>query len=340
MRSALYFPHTEVRSKELIRSALLTWDHLEYIVPFVGYNTNYDDQDSARAMEIIGRPRVASTDDQAKVHALVDELLHKGVPETFRYSPADGRQTPEYEMWPQKLMGKTWDLLRTHGLTDAPLSNMDYPTSQAAGLTLMAIIADVLAGDTRSRITDQGLAYATIANVSKVDEQPEDYEEVVPLTLKVASLDKVPMSRLIEFREREEKSAAGMDYRTLRHNYLAAIEKHAERISKTSPGSADRTELDRNFVSDIEKDFYDLKTELGIAKRDALFTKEMFTLVLAAGAAAVAAAAGAPVLVPSAIAGSGGVVMLGGLLGTANKFGKARRDVMRKHSMAYLYELT
>ena len=341
MRSALYFPHTEVRSKDLIRSALLTWDHLEYIAPFEGYHTRYEDRDSARAMEIIGRARVASSDDQRNVHSLVEELLQKEVPETFKYSPSDGNRTPEYEMWPQKLAGETWELLRANGLTDRPMSNMDYPTSQAAGLSLMAIIADVLAGETRSRVTDQGLAYATIANVSKVAELPnDDYAQIVPITLKVASLDKVPMSRLIALREREEKSADGADYRALRHNYLAAIEKHVERVSKLSWQSSDRAELDRVFASDMESDFQDLKTELGFAKREALFTKEAFTLVLAAGAAAAAAVIGAPILVPGAIAGSGGLVSLGGFLGTANKFGKARRDLMRKHSMAYLYEVT
>jgi hypothetical protein len=40
MRTALYFPHTEVRSESIIRTALLTWDSLEYIAPYSGYRLN------------------------------------------------------------------------------------------------------------------------------------------------------------------------------------------------------------------------------------------------------------------------------------------------------------
>ena len=33
MRSALYYPHTDVRSEALMKSALLTWDKLHSIIP-------------------------------------------------------------------------------------------------------------------------------------------------------------------------------------------------------------------------------------------------------------------------------------------------------------------
>ncbi len=338
MRSALYFPRTEVRNKDLIRTALLTWDQLEYIAPYDGYQPQYQDIDAARAMEIIGCRRVASEDDQQRIHVLIEELLQQEIPETFMYSPADGITTPEYEMWPQKLAWTTWQLLQSKGLTDKLLSNMDYPTSQAAGLTLMPIIADVLAGETRARVTDQALAYATIANVSKTVQQSDDYSRIVPLTLKVASLDQVPISRLIAFREKEA-TEAGSDYRTLRHNYLAAIGKHVHGISKTSLTAADRAEMDRVFASDMEDDFRDLKAELGVAKKDGFFTKEVVTLVLAVSTFVATVATGGAATIPAAIAGTGGVVTLGGLLGARNKLGKARRELLRKHPLAFLYEV-
>jgi len=39
------------------------------------------------------------------------------------------------------------------------------------------------------------------------------------------------------------------------------------------------------------------------------------------------------------ITGAGAIALLGGMLGTGNKLAKARYDVMRKHPIAYLYEV-
>jgi hypothetical protein len=339
MRTALYFPHTEVRSESVVRTALLTWDKLEFIAPFASYRPTYKNRSVARAMELIGEPRVPKPAEQKRVHEFVKDLLQQGVPETFKYSPADGSRTPEYEIWPQKLAEETWDLLRVHGLTDGFIyhDDMDYPTSQAAGLTLMAILADVLAGDTRARITDQQLAYATIANAPRMTVQAEEPTRVVPLTFKAIGLEHIPIDRLIDFREREEKST-GNDYRSLRHSYLTAVEKHIERISRVPIDSADRVELDRIFASDMEDDLLDLKKELGYHRRDAWLSKDVVTLAIAGGTLVVAATA-AQFQMPQVIAGSGALVMLGGLLGMANKLAKSRYDVLRKHPMAYLYQL-
>lgn len=37
-----------------------------------------------------------------------------------------------------------------------PRANDDYPLAEAAGLSIMSILADCCAGETRARITDQG----------------------------------------------------------------------------------------------------------------------------------------------------------------------------------------
>ena len=202
----------------------------------------------------------------------------------------------------------------------------------------MAIIADILAGDTRTRITDRGLAYATIANVSKTTKEAGDPERVVPLTYKGLGIEYIPLGKLIEFRKREEKEANGGDYKKLRHNYLAAVEEHVQRISGVPVGSADREELDRVFEAQMETDLKDLKTELGFAKTDAWLSKDVMTLILAGGALAAAASA-ASFQMPEAIAGGGGMVLLGGLLSRKNKLAKARHEILRKHPTAYLFQL-
>lgn len=340
MRTALYFPHTEVRSRSLIRTALLTWDNVEYIAPFAGYQPDYQDRDIARAMDVIGKKRVPSRTEQDRAHEYVVDLLQSGVPETFKYMPQDGARTPEYEIWPQKLAEKTWRLLGEQGLTDGFIytETTDYPTSQAAGLTLMAILADVLAGETRARITDRGLAYATIANAPGITADAQEADRVVPLTFKGIAIDNVPLDRLIDFREREAKSGSG-DYQALRHKYQNAIEEHLERISSVRIGSKDREELDRIFADDMERDLVELKKELGFAKKDALLSRDIVALVIVGGALIAAAAAAPPFVLPGVIAGGSGVALIGGLLGAGNKLAKARYDVLRNHKMAYLYQL-
>jgi len=314
------------------------WDELDYIVPFDNYHPYYTDAHLAEAMDIIGRKRVPTPREQQEVHLAVEELLRGGIPETFRYSPASGVREQDYEVWPQKLLGETWDRLRLEGLTDGQLDNHDYPMRQAAGLTLMAILADVLAGTTQARITDRSLAYATIANVTSVTKDAVKAVQVVPLTLKGIAVDRLPLERLIEFRKREAREQ-GSDYRKLRHNYLEAVEKHIARISEVEAGSRDRAELDRCFEADMEDDLRDLKRELGFAKREAWLSKDILTLAVA-GSGLLAAGLGLHnTPVPEVLTAGGAAALLGGTLGTGNKFAKARYDVLRKHPMAYLYEV-
>jgi len=337
MRTALYFPHTEVRSKRVVHDALLLWDNLEVITPDPLYRPYYGDAEIAEAMEIIGDTRVPTNNEKQTVHAMVEDLIKSGVPETFLYSPNSERLEETYPIWPAKFLYETWQLLLENGLTDRQLVNQDYPMSQAAGLSLMAILADVLAGETRARITDRGLAYATIANAPKSAGAAGDIIQVVPLTLKGISADRIPFDRLLQFRKREAREG-GADYRRLRSNYREAIEKHIERISNVALGSPDRLELDRAFQSDMEDDLYDLKRELGFAKRDTLLSKDVIALAVA-GVTLLAAAGAAHFQMPEVLTGSGAAVLLGGGLSTSNKLGKARYETLRKHPMAYLYEV-
>lgn len=335
MHTALYFPHTEVRDPNLLRTALFMWDALEFIVPYAGYKPHYYDNTMAEAIELIGSGRTVTENEQVRAHDIVEELIANGVPEVLRYTPMDGEP---YEIYPQKLAHKTFRLLRDCGVTGAALPNYDYPASEAAGLSLMAILADVLAGETRARVTDRAAAYATIANAATSVEAAEALDTVVGLTLKIPSLEQISLREMIDFRKREEKSTTN-DYFTLRHNYHTAIENHIKEISKFQESSTDRKELDRVFEEKMQQDFRDIKQELGFAEKEVWFSKDVITLVLGGGGLAGGWLTGS-VEVPGVFAGAGSAVMLGGLLGGRTKLEKARREILRKHPMAYLYEMT
>jgi hypothetical protein len=207
MRTALYYPHTEVQSEGLVRDALLTWDHLEYIAPYAGYQPRYGDRSEiAEAMEVIGRPRVPSGNDHMLVHELIVDLFDTDdIPEMFLQGVAG---SIDYEIWPQKLPEETWRFLRDKGVIAEELSNSDGVASEPGGLALMSLLADVLAGETRARVTDRVEAYRSIAHLPNT--KPRDGEQlssVVPLTFKALSLSDIPLRNLIDYRKREYKEA-------------------------------------------------------------------------------------------------------------------------------------
>ena len=320
MRTALYFPHTEVRSKALVKSALLTWDKLEWIAPYREFRPDYDDVGIARAMELIGSGRTPTDAERDRAHELIAELVERGVPDVFRYVPSSGQRNDDYELWPQKLAGRTWH------------------ASQAAGLSLMAVLADVMAGKTRARITDRGLAYATLSNAAVDGEALSPVQDhMVPLSFSTVGVDRIPLNALIDIREREEREPGG-GLRDLRRAFLAALEAHVARIAGVAIGSRDRIELDRMFLDDMDRDFRELKRELGFSRREAWLTKDVTTLVLAGGTL-LAAAAGAALHLPEVLTGAGAVATVGGVLTAGNKLARARYETLRKHPMAYLYEV-
>jgi hypothetical protein len=66
MRSALYYPHTQLHqegSERLLKHALLLWDELEFIVPHPDYQLSHENPLFARAMALIGRPHCPSDDE-------------------------------------------------------------------------------------------------------------------------------------------------------------------------------------------------------------------------------------------------------------------------------------
>jgi hypothetical protein len=241
----------------------------------------------------------------------------------------------------------TWQCDRLPELVRAmvagnPLANADYPLSEPAGLSLMAILAECCAGETRARITDQGLAYATLSNLLVDDEQPHPgavYESIVPLTLKLLDIANIPLERLIAYRQREANEPGGYTLTALRHNYLKSIEGFAAEISKMSRKN-DREERSRQFESDMRGDLKHLSQELWGAKVEVIFSKEAVASVLAVVTAAVGAIHGTPLAIPAAATIAGGVVTVGGSVLAGNKYVTSRRATMQKHPMAYLYELS
>ncbi len=339
MRTALYFPHTEIKSQSLLKTSLLLWDKLEFIVPFPEYQPYYENKIVAKAIELIGVSRCPSEREKQEAHNLVEDLATRPLPDVFYYRPHDADGS--YEIYPQKFLDHTWEVMRALELAGAPLPNADYPLTATAGLSVMSILADCCAGETRARITDRGLAYATITNLV-VDNSTQNasslYESVVPLTLKLIDAASLPLDSLINFREREEKEAGGHTLKALRHSYLRHVEEHVNALQKLTK-SADQAELDRAFESDMAADLHRLEEELRSEKKGLAYSKELIVSGLAAAGTIWGAMHGLPLEIPSAFTALGAPVTLGGILSAHNKFATSRRTIMEKHPMAYLYQL-
>lgn len=77
-------------------------------------------------------------------------------------------------------------------LAERPKGHSDiFSFAAPTGLSIVAILVDCCAGDTRSRVTDVGFAYATLAGLlgshprELVEPAEAPYEQLVPITLKV-----------------------------------------------------------------------------------------------------------------------------------------------------------
>jgi hypothetical protein len=210
MRSALYFPHTTIDDQSIVKTALLLWDKIEFITPCEEYRPYYANPVIERAMEIVGAARVPTELEKKEAHGHVEELLDRLLPPQF-YVPKNPIQA-DYEIYPQKFLLKTWEMLSRSRMVGAVQSNEDYPLSETAGLTLMSILADCCAGTTRCRVTDRGAAYATLSGLIgddlqsvRGDPRPATQQQIVAVALDVIDVQSLDLNTLIAFREREAK---------------------------------------------------------------------------------------------------------------------------------------
>lgn len=345
MLSALYYPHTSVQHEGIIKTALLLWDKLEYVVPHESYRPEYRNGLIAEAMNIVGAPRVPTEAEKRRAHAHIEELTQRQLPTQFYFN----RERPNaykhhYEVWPQKLLPKTWDLLRESQWAGELLGNSDYPMTEPAGLTVMSVLADCCAGTTRTRITDRDAAYATLSNIlgsdsrsRLADRKPVD-EQLVAITLSIIDAPSMSLGKLVEFRKREV-GQGGHAIRDLRHRYLGGLEAYVNKLKSEDATESDALEIKREFEQKMKDDLAHLREELGLAKRETLLSKEILVTTLAAFGTVAAWAYGHPIPLPGALTSGGAIATVGGALGAGNKYLTHRRTVLKNHPMAYLHEL-
>jgi hypothetical protein len=84
MRSAIYYPHTEI-SEELLKTALLLWDRVLYIAPGRNYRSWYNDKLMIEAVELVGESHVPNAAEKKTAHSYLEDFVSRPLPPPFYY---------------------------------------------------------------------------------------------------------------------------------------------------------------------------------------------------------------------------------------------------------------
>ena len=307
--SGLYFPHTKVRAPLILKTALLLWDEIQFIIPHEEFKWRPENENKlvSEAYDLIGNPHVPTDAEKRQVHEQVEEILTVPGSHQWLTQPDDSLVEYRYEIYPQKLLHETWDLLEQSGLVKQNGSPGYFPsygqfedivTSYKLGLLLMLYLAQACAGTTRRLITDRVSAYSALNEALAVttnpgQNAPQSHLRIVTRSLKIIDADKIGLDKLIALR-RSENGSDGHRLRKMRHKYLAMIDQFA--LELTNAADADVDEIQRQHEQSMKDDLAELRDELKFARTDALHEKEIFVAMVAAAGMSVA-----PIAVPAGI---------------------------------------
>jgi hypothetical protein len=348
-RSALYYPHIELQSAALLRTNLLLWDEVHFIVPEESEDFKpeyYERPQFARAYELIGRPHYPSEKEKEDAHELILDFATRQLPDALLYKDSETR-AEDYQIFPDKFLEPTWQVLQEAQLAGKKMRD-HYPLREMCSLSIMSILADCCAGKSLRRITDRGRAYGSLVGLLTDKTSPagakpdETHERLVPISLKVIDVSDLDIDRLLDLREREEKLNSGGQIRQLRHRYIDALSGVAKKLAEEATSSADHREIERQFEEDMKDDLTALKEELKLSNKETLLSKEVLTIGVV-GAAAASYFTGHHVVelgkeLNQLLTWTGASVTFGGAYLAGSKFQAKRQEILKKHPMAYLYE--
>jgi hypothetical protein len=362
MYTALYYPHSSLTNPELIKSALLLWDRVEYIKPnwYVGPHDPFwkasmqEKKQLSEAVELIGEGREPTEAEKNSVHEELERLLESDLPDWLLFTPDNPNAI--YSMFPDKLLSKTWKMFRDKnlaGLTPAFAHGPDFrdwSMHKTLGLLVMSALAKVCAGTKKMMITDESDAYATwtrcltketdgrYGKLDLAEDVGPDCQLLVTTSLSVLSAKSINLPSLLKLRRREMQGKDTV-LPTLREKYYSELKVHLDRLRECKT-QTDRAEVQRQFKQAMRLDIERLRRELKVEKRKVIWSKEM-----AAGVVFTAGTFLAPYFSSAIGIGELGISItpVTGLLGagalrrTQIEFQEAKRKTLESHPMSWLY---
>ena len=281
-------------------------------------------------MELVARAIVPAADEKHIVHEAILELITSDLPPWMSFDLEDPDLT--YQIYPQKFLGETWEALRETELArqEGPGQLDDYVMGQWLGLTMMSELAAVCAGSQKQMITDRIDAYAALGRLAAAGDPDGEYggndpdvHRLITRSLQLVDPRKADLGRLVELRKREE---AGSDtlLAELRSGYAASVARAIDALENDAKTERDAQEIEREFVSEMERDLSELKRALRLDAGVALMTKPVL-LGIGVGAGAL--------VVPWL----SGAVQVASLAGLGLAYGEKRRRRLKRHPMSWLY---
>ncbi len=345
MVTAVYYPHTTIRSRNLVKTALLLWDSIECIVPTRDCQIEkpFKEKTYNEALELIARPYVPQDDERTLAHRDVADFLSEEGSRFFLGTALRGHHRGHYLMHPEKFLRQTWRILEHDSLARWDAMSSDYGVPPALGLLMMSSLADACAGSQKQKVTDRVHAYsllerarATLLGAPFVEgldasQVAPELDRLVTLSLNVLDARKIPIRKLLAFRKREARGKSS-DYRRMRLGYLNALRKYVGHMVKKARSKGDVREIERQFRADMRDDLLALKHELNLASMQALFSKEMALTALVVGGALVQPISDLTSLA-TALQGIGIIPLVKTLL----KHREKRRKSLLKHNISWLY---
>lgn len=361
--TALYYPYTvllgdnpnpNARTTSLLKTALLMWDHLEFIVPDEAYDLNYKSSNPLyqRAMRVIGEKVVPDGTQKRLAHRFIENLANSNLPPNFRWEN-ERHVGDAYQVYPAKFLGDTFQVLEKAGLAIRPkneLHETDWAMCRNLGMAIMAMLAEACAGATKRMVTDEVDSYhllaRSLANAGVTGHAPatSDVERLVTIAVKIVDPDQFSLEDLIALRERE-KEGSGPELRMLRHNFLNKVDLYVAKMASLKGSTADVREIERQFEQDMKDDYAQLRNALKWSKTNALASKEVGIGTLAAAGSAIYAMAPAVTALASVLPASElsvpvtlftGLTAITGLVKGAMEYKADRRKALGEHAMSWL----
>ena len=345
MVTAVYYPHTTIRSRDLVKTALLLWDSVECIVPRVDWKMErpFKEKPYNEALEMVVRPHVPKQRERSHAHQDVAEFVREGLSRFLFDIGPGGRYGPRSLLHPEKFLEETWCLLEEVGLARWDEIYADYGVPPALALLMMSSLADACAGTQKQKVTDRVHAYsllekakATLLGAPFVEgldasQVAPELDRLVTVSMSVLDARKIPINKLLALRKREAKGRSA-DYRKMRLNYLNGLRTYIHRMLKEARSPQDVAEIEHQFKAEMRDDLLSLKQELSLATLEALFSKEMVLAAIAIGGAFVEPISGLTNLAAT-LQGIGVIP----LVKTRINHKKQRREALLGHKISWLY---
>jgi hypothetical protein len=125
----------------------------------------------------------------------------------------------------------------------------------------------------------------------------------------------------------------------LRHRYLDRVEKQVQLATTTAATGSDVQELERQFFEESKDDVTALQQELHSEAKQAILSKDVLVTILATAGSLALAMFAQQFHIPTVFTLASAPVTVGGLISAREKFVRSRSDILRKHPMAFIYEL-